>query len=72
MGGCWLVDRQGRVPVSQLRLGRTVHCTGADPGGVPTGMLVTTSSHKADFQTIRIGFNYLFNAAPAAVPVYGK
>jgi outer membrane immunogenic protein len=43
-----------------------------DPVGVPTGVLVTTSSHKADFQTIRIGFNYLFNAAPAPVPVYGK
>jgi outer membrane immunogenic protein len=41
-------------------------------GGVPNGVLVTTPSHKADFQTIRIGFNYLFNAAPAPVPVYGK
>ena len=40
--------------------------------GLPTGTLATTSSHKADFQTIRIGFNYLFNAAPARVPVYGK
>lgn len=40
--------------------------------GVPNGVLVTSSSHKADFQTIRVGFNYLFNAAPAAVPVYGK
>lgn len=40
--------------------------------GVPNGVLVTTSSHKSDFQTIRIGFNYLFNAGPAAVPVYGK
>jgi outer membrane immunogenic protein len=41
-------------------------------GGVPVGLNVTTASHKSDFQTIRIGFNYLFNAAPAAVPVYGK
>jgi outer membrane immunogenic protein len=43
-----------------------------DAGGAPNGVSVTTSSHKADFQTIRIGFNYLFNAAPAPVPVYGK
>ena len=39
--------------------------------GVPNGVLVTTSSFKSDFQTIRVGFNYLFNAAPAPV-VYGK
>jgi len=41
-------------------------------GGAPTGTFATTSSHKSDFQTIRIGFNYLFNAAPARVPAYGK
>ncbi len=41
-------------------------------GGVPNGVLVTTSSYKSDFQTIRVGFNYLFNAAPAPVSVYGK
>ena len=40
-------------------------------GGVQVDTM-TTSSHKADFQTIRVGFNYLFNAGPAAVPVYGK
>ena len=40
-------------------------------GGVPNGVVVTTSSYKSDFQTIRVGFNYLFNAAPAPV-VYGK